>query len=119
MGHVNNAVYATYVESARQAFFAEAVGQELATTDAALATLSVEFHAPIYGETDVTVETVVTGIGETSCTFTHRLSADGEHVADAEATLVNLADGEPTPIGSDLRTALERFHTPAGFDGEA
>ena len=109
MGHVNNAVYATYVETAREAFFREEVGTSLAETDAALAALSVEFHAPIHDGATVLVETHVEAIGETSCTFAHRLSVDGDRVADAETTLVTVDDGEPRPLPARLRTALERY----------
>ena len=110
MGHVNNAVYATYVETAREAFFRQEVGRSLARTDAALAALSVEFHAPIRDDGAVLVETVVTDVGETSCTFDHRLRVDGDRVADAETTLVTVADGDPRPLPDDVREAVERFH---------
>lgn len=109
MGHVNNAVYATYVETAREAFFREEVGRPLAETDAALAALSVEFHAPIRNGATVLVETAVTDVGETSCTFTHTLRVDGDRVADAETTLVTLRDGDPVPLPDDVRSAAEGY----------
>ena len=109
MGHVNNAVYATYVETARERFFTEAVGEQLATTEAALASLSLTFLSPVYADETVHVETVVAAIGETSCTFAHRLTVGDRQVATAEGTMVTLADGEPTPLSESIRAGLERY----------
>jgi acyl-CoA thioesterase FadM len=40
-------------------------------------------------------------------TTEHELRAGGEVVARAEATLVHLTDGDPTPLPAEWRAALQ------------
>jgi acyl-CoA thioester hydrolase len=80
MGHVNNAVYLTYVESARVAWWrdvtGEAVQREPGRSEALiLAESSVAFRAPVFHGETVTVETRATRIGRSSLTMEHRLTA--------------------------------------------
>ncbi|MEZ3115840.1 acyl-CoA thioesterase [Halobaculum sp. MBLA0147] len=114
MGHVNNAVYATLFEEARNAFFREVVGTELAETDAVLASLSVEFHAPVDGTDPVPVAVWVPTLGETSCTFGYEVrTADGDRAATGETVLVTLDDdGEPVPLPDALREAAAAYDDP-------
>ncbi|QLG63619.1 acyl-CoA thioesterase [Halorarum salinum] len=109
MGHVNNAVYATYLEHARTAFFREAVGRDLADANVALASLSIEFRRSIDRLGEVTVELAVVDLGTTSATLSYDLRLDGETAATAESVQVALDDeGAPTPIPADVREAFER-----------
>jgi acyl-CoA thioester hydrolase len=113
MGHVNNAVYATMLESARNDFFREAVGVDLADTDAVLASLAVEFHAPIEGTGPVTVLVWASAVGETSCTFAYEVRADGRTAAEGETVLVALGDdGDPVSLPDRLREALAAYTDP-------
>ncbi|PSQ56255.1 acyl-CoA thioesterase [Halobacteriales archaeon SW_7_71_33] len=78
-GHVNNAVYATYVEQARVAYFDRVVGTTLGTGDAALASLSLTFERPVCDPREtVTVTARTTDVGETSVDQRHRLLCAGE-----------------------------------------
>ncbi|NIS30651.1 MAG: acyl-CoA thioesterase, partial [Actinobacteria bacterium] len=52
MGHVNNAVYATYLEHARARYFRDVVGEALPTADTVLVHLSVDYRAPIDMDAD-------------------------------------------------------------------
>ncbi|MFC7097930.1 acyl-CoA thioesterase [Halobaculum marinum] len=108
MGHVNNAVYATYFEEVRTAFFREEVGVDLADSQAALATLEVEFRAPIEGTGAVDAAIDVVDVGTTSLTLAYELQFEGRVVATGETVQVALADGEPTPLPDDVRAAAER-----------
>ena len=109
MGHVNNAVYATYLEAARTAFFSEEVGVELHESNAALASLSIDFARPIDRLGEVTVALRVTDLGTTSATLAYDVRLDGETVATGESVQVMLDDdGAPTPIPDDVRRAFER-----------
>ena len=47
MGHVNNAVYATYLETARAALFAERLDIALTTAPTLLTSLQIDHPAPI------------------------------------------------------------------------
>jgi acyl-CoA thioester hydrolase len=80
MGHVNNAVYLTYAEAARLAWWSDVTGESIIREgDRAegliLAEIEVAFRSPVlFGET-VTVETRATRIGRTSLELEHRMTA--------------------------------------------
>jgi acyl-CoA thioester hydrolase len=113
MGHVNNAVYASYLESARNDFFRDVLGEELADTDAVLASLSLDFAAPIRSGDDVTVAVWIPEVGETSCTFAYEVRANGDRAATGETVLVTLDDaGEPIPLPERLRTTAADYAEP-------
>jgi acyl-CoA thioester hydrolase len=113
MGHVNNAVYASYLESARNDFFRDVLGEELADTDAVLASLSLDFAAPIQSGDDVTVAVWIPEVGETSCTFAYEVRANGDRAATGETVLVTLDDaGEPIPLPERLRTTAADYAEP-------
>ncbi|MFB6177690.1 MAG: acyl-CoA thioesterase [Halobaculum sp.] len=113
MGHVNNAVYATYLEAARNDFFRDVLGTELADSDAVLASLSLEFGAPIRSDDDVTVAVWIPEVGETSCTLAYEIRADGDRAATGETVMVTLDEaGDPTPLPDRLRTAAADYAEP-------
>jgi acyl-CoA thioester hydrolase len=110
MGHVNNAVYLTYIEIARAAYYETATGHPLplgvhgAEEGMILADARIAFRAPaFYGET-LTVETRVTRLGRTSFTMEHRVSApnspyaEARLIAIAESVLVTYDYGAARPI---------------------
>ncbi|MBA2719345.1 MAG: acyl-CoA thioesterase [Chloroflexi bacterium] len=71
MGHVNNAVYLTYIESARVAWWADVTGEAIQREPGRaegliLAEADVAFRAPVFHGETVTVETRPTRIGRTS-----------------------------------------------------
>ncbi|WP_435062883.1 acyl-CoA thioesterase [Halobaculum sp. EA56] len=111
MGHVNNAVYATYLEEVRTAFFREEVGVDLADADAALASLDVDFRAPIEGTGEVAASLDVADVGTTSLTVAYELRVDGDLVAEAETVQVAMGDDGPVPLPEDVRAAAERHAT--------
>ena len=47
MGHVNNAVYATYLEQARADYHREIIGESLADVNTVLVSLAIDFKRPI------------------------------------------------------------------------
>ena len=114
MGHVNNAVYATYLETARTEFFREVLDIDVAEVGGVVvASLSLEFHAPLTGTGPVTVSLWVPEVGETSCTFAYAISRDGRRVAEGETTLVTLDEtGEPAPLPDRVRTTIEEYGEP-------
>ncbi len=80
MGHVNNALYLTYVESARVAYWAAVTGEAIERSpDRAesliLAEAEVAFRSPIFHGDTVVVESRTTRIGRTSIGLEHRLTA--------------------------------------------
>ena len=112
MGHVNNAVYATYIEQARTNYFRDVLGDDLATIPTVLASMSIDFRRPVeLTDGSVTVALSIADIGTSSVTMDHGICVDGDVVAKAEATLVSLdPSGDPAPIPEKHRSAIESFH---------
>jgi acyl-CoA thioester hydrolase len=85
MGHVNNAVYSTFLEQARLAFL-EPLGAKV--TSMILARLEIDFRSPAeLGET-VAIDVAPTRIGTKSFDLEYVLSVGGRTVAEAKTVLV-------------------------------
>jgi acyl-CoA thioester hydrolase len=111
MGHVNNAVYATYLEEARTTYFDEVLDASLADVQTVLANLSLEFRRPIELDNDVTVAVRVPELGESSVPMEYEVRADGEVAATGEAVQVAVDGdtGESRPIPDAWREKIEAF----------
>jgi len=105
VGHVNNAVYLTYLEEARIAFLSQADEDPLAMV---VARIEIDFRSP--AELDETVEVSVTPgrVGTTSFTLHHELRADGRLVAEASTVLVayDYSKNEPRAVPDEWRKLL-------------
>ena len=91
MGHVNNAVYSTYLEQARLAWFgADQLGtdDELPLRDVILARTEIDFRSPVaWGET-VEIGVRPSRLGTKSFELEYELRSDGRTVAEAKSVLV-------------------------------
>ncbi len=112
MGHVNNAVYATYLEQARTAYVRDVLGADLSSIPTVLASLSLEFRRPVLLEDgSVTVEIDVPELGKSSVPMTYEIRTDDGVVAEAESVQVAVDDeGSSRPIPEEHRTAIESYH---------
>ncbi|MGM0684815.1 MAG: acyl-CoA thioesterase [Halobacteriota archaeon] len=113
MGHVNNAVYATYLEQARTEYFRDVLGADLSRVSAVLASLSLDFRRPVeLTDGTVAVDVDVAEMGRSSVTMTHEFRVDDAVVAEGEATLVSLDPdtGEPAPVPAALREGMSAYH---------
>jgi len=114
MGHVNNAVYASYLEQARIDYFRELLGVDLSRVGAVLASLSLEYEHPIeLDDGPVTVELDVPRIGDSSLPMSYELyRRDGELAATAETVQVafDKEAQQPTSIPEPWRDAVVEFH---------
>lgn len=90
MGHVNNAVYATYLQEARTRYISEALEIPTQEINFVLAHLEIDFLAPIQEAAEVTVAVGVSDVGEKSVTMTYQVRDDGTTYATAETVLVTL-----------------------------
>lgn len=93
LGHVNNAVYATYLEQARRDYFADVLDCRLEMVDIVLAHLSVDFRTPIDGKNDVVIAMSVPTLGESSIPMEYQVRHGDAVAATAETVLVAI-DGE-------------------------
>ncbi len=110
MGHVNNAVYATYLEEARAAYFREVIGENLSTVDSVLASLSIDFHAPVEPGDRITVAVSVPDLGESSIPMEYEIRTDdGTLAATGETVQVayDRENGASRPIPDAWREAIE------------
>jgi acyl-CoA thioester hydrolase len=81
LGHVNNAVYLTYLEEARDAFYLGALGDPIYV----VVRIEIDFRAEVrHADRTVRVEIAVERVGTTSLTTRETLRrADGEVAAQA------------------------------------
>ena len=101
LGHVNNAVFLTYIEQARAAYFFEAgLIKSLDELQVIIARVEIDFRSPVeYGET-VEVEVRPARLGTTSFDFEYTLRVDGRVVAEARSVQVafDYETREPMPV---------------------
>lgn len=123
-GHVNNAVFFTYVELARIEYLLDVL-QPADTFDRLpliLARVELDFRSPILFRETVAVESRVDRIGRSSFDMRHRMTAgkDARLVADVHTVLVtyDYAAARPMPVPDEWR---RRFadHEQQTFDTDA
>ena len=88
--HVNNAVYATYLEECRDEWMIRALGHIGDVWDYVLARVAMDFRNEILHEDDAVVVTCrLVRVGRSSLTLAEQiLKLDGTVAADAESVLV-------------------------------
>lgn len=107
--HVNNTVYSDYLEQARASYFRDLWGDDWGESSVVVATMTIDFLAPIELDDDVTVDVRVTDVGTSSWTVEYRIRADGR--VAARGSSVHVAwDRENTtsqPLPDSWRESLE------------
>ncbi|HEV7810180.1 MAG TPA: thioesterase family protein [Candidatus Limnocylindrales bacterium] len=121
MGHVNNAVYLTFAEAGRLAWWSAATGEPIQREShrdegLILAEAEVAFRSPVIFGEDVDVETRATRIGRTSIGVDHRLTArpvaGQPRLAAVVRTVMvryDYAAGAPTSWPEELIERIEAF----------
>jgi acyl-CoA thioester hydrolase len=84
LGHVNNAVYATYFESARIAYLGERSFHGMI-----LARLEIDFRSPAVFGQEIEIGTRPARVGTKSFALEQRLHADGRLAAESRSVLVS------------------------------
>jgi acyl-CoA thioester hydrolase len=105
LGHMNNAVYATFLEQARLAYLS---GNGAEPTDMILARLEIDFRSPLeLGET-VEIAVVPTRIGTKSFELAYVMRAGDRVVAEAKTVLVayDYAQARPVELPEEWRERL-------------
>jgi acyl-CoA thioester hydrolase len=121
MGHVNNANYLTYCETARIRYWTDVTGMPIALgTEGAesliLAEARITYRAPLFHGESVTVQTRAARIGRSSFTLEHRLvaaipGATPRLVAVSESILVryDYAAAASVALSDEHVAAIEAF----------
>jgi acyl-CoA thioester hydrolase len=115
-GHVNNAVYFTYLEMARLDYFREVLLhnqtlRRLSSIGIILAEISCQFKQPVFFGQPVLVGTRVVEIGNSSFHLEHRIEADGQLAALGKAVSVHYdyETGMSVPVPDRLRVRVDAF----------
>ena len=110
--HVNNAVYATYLEEARDGWLEQALGDDGAMWDYVLARVAIDFRAEVgLGEEAVLARVSLARVGTSSLTLREEIrKLDGTLAAEAESVIVarDRDTGRSRPLTDPERAALER-----------
>lgn len=110
-GHVNNAVYSTYLEECRDEWLDGALGDPEGSWDFVVARVAIDFRRELRLEDDeVLVRCALARIGTASVTTTESILVGDEVAAEAEAVLVarNRGRDGSRPLTDGEREALER-----------
>jgi acyl-CoA thioester hydrolase len=109
-GHVNHAVYVSYLELARVRYLRELLGAGIEDLEAVVAHLEIDYRRPITIEESVTVALRVTDLGRSSVTMAYEIRADGDVIATAETVMVRVdEDGNATPMPEDWRETIREY----------
>ncbi|MCB0429793.1 MAG: acyl-CoA thioesterase [Flavobacteriales bacterium] len=117
LGHVNNAVYLTYMENARFRFFEETFGRAInwETEGLIVARAEVNYVKPVYLKDTLVVYTGITRIGRSSFDIGYTLvvKREGKEVEVANGTTVlvcySYADQRSIPIPDHWLPKLNMF----------
>jgi acyl-CoA thioester hydrolase len=114
LGHVNNAVYLSYVESARLAYMQDVLGPLELEELGIVAEARLAFRAPSFlGET-LSIGMRVAGIGSKSIRFEFEIRGDdGRLVADGSTVHVAFdhTTASSIPVPNDWRRKLDAYET--------
>jgi acyl-CoA thioester hydrolase len=109
MNHVNNAVYATYMESARLAYLESLGTGRNPQKSLILARLEIDFRSPISFGEEVEIGVRTSRIGTKSFDLDHEVRADGRLAAEGKSVLVafDYTTNSSRELPADWRELLE------------
>jgi acyl-CoA thioester hydrolase len=101
MGHVNNAVFSTYLEEAR-------IGVLGGLAPFILARVEIDFRSQLRAGEQIEIGTRCSRIGTKSFDLEHQIRGDGRVVADARSVLVgyDYEAEQSVPLSDEIRRRL-------------
>jgi acyl-CoA thioester hydrolase len=109
MGHVNNAVFLTYLEQARVAFFSQmGAATVLEDMNMIVARVEIDFKAPVRLGQEVEISVRASRFGTKSFDLDYELRVERELVAVAKSVQVayDYNRREPVPVPAEWREKL-------------
>jgi len=115
-GHVNHAVYLTYLEEARFGLWRKLWGMDqnarpAQTPDVILARAEVDYRIPARFGDDLEVRIFLARVGRTSFTYTYEVVDAAGRIVAAATTVQVMYDyktARPVPIPDDVRAMLRQ-----------
>jgi acyl-CoA thioester hydrolase len=112
MGHVNHAVYFTYLEQCRLTFWRELTGTPSPHTRVIIARAECDYRAPAHFGDELEVRLNIGEIGRSSFTLVYAIVQAGTDrlVANGKTVMVSYdyAAGASVPLSAEARTLLEQ-----------
>lgn len=117
MGHVNNAVYLSYLELARMHYWRAATGlKDYRRVDMILARAEIDYRAPAVADSELTVWTRVSTLRRSSFLMDYRIEEKGAGRLIAEARTVlacyDYAAGRVKRLEEDFRRKVLALEAP-------
>lgn len=110
VGHVNNAVYATYLEHARTNYIEDVFGVAASEAGVVVANVSIDYRQPIETAKTVTVAMSTTDLGTSSIHMEYEIRMPDAVAATASSVIVTVdEDGKPCPIPDRIRERITEF----------
>ncbi|OLC45170.1 MAG: hypothetical protein AUH43_16725 [Acidobacteria bacterium 13_1_40CM_65_14] len=110
MGHVNHAVYFTYLEQCRLTFWRELTGGPSPHTRVIIARAECDYRAPAHFGDELEIRLNVGDIGRTSFALTYEIVnvASGQKLVDGKTVMVSYdyTVGKPVPLPDVTRSLL-------------
>ncbi|HEX7139950.1 MAG TPA: thioesterase family protein [Vicinamibacterales bacterium] len=118
MGHVNHAVFFTYLEQCRLTFWREVTGSPSPHTRVIIAHAECDYRSPAHFGDDLDVTLRVAAIGSSSFTLAYEVTnATTTRVVATGSTVMVSYDyqaGKPIPLPEATRKLLERLREGRG-----
>lgn len=114
LNHVNHAVFASYLEAARVAFFDEVLEVAAEDTSFVIANLQIDYERPIVAGDEPTVALWIDDLGTSSCTMAYEIRVDDDVAATAETTLVHVdsKSKRPSALPGAFRERIRKYAGP-------
>ncbi len=112
LGHVNNAVFLSYMEVVRTAFWSDRIGEvRVQEIDFVLARVEIDYRRPVLFGDALSCDLRFEKIGRSSFTVGYTFLVDAEAVAEARSVqvFVDLATGAPKPVPDSFRERVREF----------
>lgn len=113
LGHVNNAVYASYFETARIEYLHSLTDDPPNQVPFILAEITITYKSPAYLRERLVIGLRVSEIGNSSMVFEGQIieKETGRLVATSRAVLVHFdyQKQRPVPVPAELRARISRF----------
>jgi acyl-CoA thioester hydrolase len=113
MGHVNNAVYLNYFESARMDCLVQLLGKDWdwRKYGMILKVNEIEYHSPVHLDDEISIVVKLQDIGTKSFTLAYELLADKEIKTTGKSVLVSydFTQKKSTELSDSFKNALKKL----------